>query len=167
MYRVLLFCAVAFAQRPATPTEIEARSITVFADGRGLPVGKGRASEGAPIYKSKCAECHNDKGEGREGQYPALAGGIGSLTSTKPRKTVGSYWPYATTVFDYIRRSMPFDHPRTLSTNEVYAVTAFVLHLNGIVGLDEELNEKTLSKVAMPNRNGFVPDKRPDIRSKR
>ncbi len=171
MYRALLFLSViAFAQpkgRPATPAEIEARSITVFADGRGLPAGKGRASEGAALYKSKCAECHNDKGEGREGQYPPLVGGIGSLTSTKPLKTVGSYWPYATTVFDYIRRSMPFDHPRSLSTKEVYAVTAFVLHLNGIVTLDEELNEKTLPKIAMPNRNGFIPDKRPDIKSKR
>ncbi|MBM3783563.1 MAG: c-type cytochrome [Acidobacteria bacterium] len=170
MFKVLLLCAAAFAQpkgRPASPAEIAPRDITVFADGRGLPPGKGRASEGAAIYKSKCAECHNDRGEGREGQYPPIAGGIGSLTSTKPRKTVGSYWPYATTVFDYIRRAMPFDHPRTLSTNEVYAVTAFVLHLNGITALDEELSEKTLPKVAMPNRDGFVPDKRPDIRSKR
>ncbi|WP_202901637.1 c-type cytochrome [Bryobacter aggregatus] len=146
--------------RPATAEEIARVNLTVYPNGRGLPKGHGTAKTGAPIYKEKCAECHNDRGEGREAQYPALAGGIGSLATAKPVKTVGSYWPYATTVFDYIRRAMPFDHPRSLSTDEVYSVTAFVLQLNGIVTESQELNEKSLPSVVMPNRNGFltVPD---------
>jgi cytochrome c len=141
--------------------------LTVFPDGRGLPVGKGTAVRGEAVYKEKCAVCHNDRGEGREQQWPALVGGIGSLATPKPKKTVGSYWPYATTVWDYINRSMPFDHPRTLATDDVYAVTAFVLYLNGIVEQGKELNEKTLPQVLMPNRNGFVPDRRPDVKAKR
>jgi cytochrome c len=153
--------------RPATPEEIARLDLTVFADGRGLPAGKGTALAGKAIYKEKCAVCHNEKGEGREQQYPALVGGIGSLTTGKPVKTVGSYWPYATTVWDYIRRSMPFEHPRSLGADEVYAVTALVLHWNGIVGEGEEMNEKTLPRVKMPNRDGFVPDRRPDVKAKR
>lgn len=162
-------CATAlWAQgRPATAEEIQRKDLTVFADGRGLPVGKGTAARGQGIYKEKCAVCHNDRGEGREKQYPALVGGIGSLATDKPKKSVGSYWPYATTVWDYINRSMPFDHPRSLSADDAYAVTAFVLHLNGIVTETQELNEKTLPQVQMPNRNGFVPDQRPDIKAKR
>ncbi|MBI2687165.1 MAG: cytochrome c [Acidobacteria bacterium] len=170
----LVAACVAWAQpkppgagRPATAEEIKDRDITVFPDGRGLPAGKGTAGQGEKVYKSKCAVCHNDKGEGRERQYPALVGGIGSLAAQRPVKTVGSYWPYATTVWDYINRSMPFDHPRTLSADEVYAVTAFVLHLNGIVDAARELNERTLPQVLMPNRNGFVPDQRPDVKAKR
>jgi S-disulfanyl-L-cysteine oxidoreductase SoxD len=153
--------------RPAAAEEIRRLDITVFPDGRGLPVGKGTAAQGEAVYKEKCAVCHNDVGEGREKQYPALKGGIGSLATRKPVKTVGSYWPYATTVFDYINRSMPFDHPRSLAPADVYAVTAFVLYLNGLVERERELNEKTLPQVAMPNRNGFVPDRRPDVKSKR
>ena len=153
--------------RPATAEEIRKLDLTVFPDGRGLPVGKGTAVRGAAVYKEKCAVCHNDQGEGREGQWPALAGGIGSLATRKPVKTVGSYWPYATTVFDYVNRSMPFDHPRSLAADDVYAVTAFVLYLNGLVEQGRELNEKTLPRVTMPNRNGFVPDKRPDVKAKR
>ncbi len=153
--------------QPATAADTTQKDLTVFPSGKGLPPGKGTAEQGAAIYKEKCAECHNEKGEGRPGQYPALVGGIGSLTSAKPQKTVGSFWPYATTVWDYIRRAMPFDHPRSLSADEVYAVTAFVLHLNGLVERPQELNEKTLPAVKMPNRDGFVADRRPDIKSKR
>lgn len=176
MFRVLacLLAITAGAQpkplgigRTATETEIRQRDFTVFPDGRGLPAGKGTAAQGAAVYKAKCAECHNERGEGRERQYPALAGGIGSLATPRPVKTVGSYWPHATTVWDYIRRSMPFDHPRSLTVDEVYAVTAFVLHLNGLMVESAELNERTLPHVKMPNRDGFVPDRRPDIKAKR
>jgi len=147
--------------KPVTEEAAHQKDITIFADGRGLPPGKGTAKTGAPIYASKCAECHNDRGEGRENQYPALVGGIGSLASPKPKKSVGSYWPYATTLWDHIRRAMPFNLPRSLSADELYAVTAFVLHLNGIVGETEELNEKSLPRVKMPNRDGFIPETRP------
>ncbi len=147
--------------QPVPAEETRKRDITVFPNGRGLPPGRGTAKAGASIYASKCAECHNDRGEGRENQYPALVGGIGSLASPKPKKSVGSYWPYATTLWDHIHRAMPFDHPRSLNADEVYAVTAFVLHLNGIVGETEELNEKSLPRVKMPNRDGFIPETRP------
>ena len=147
--------------KPVSPDEVRKLDITIFADGRGLPPGKGDAKTGAAIYASKCAECHNDRGEGRENQYPALVGGIGSLATPKPKKSVGSYWPYATTLWDHIHRAMPFDHPRTLYADEVYAVTAFVLHLNGIVTEGQELNEKSLPLVKMPNRDGFIPETRP------
>ena len=153
--------------RPATAEEIRRLDLTVFPDGLGLPVGKGTAARGETVYKEKCAVCHNDKGEGRENQWPALVGGIGSLATRKPVKTVGSYWPYATTVFDYVNRSMPFDHPRSLAADDVYAVTAYVLYLNGLVEQGRELNEKTLPRVKMPNRDGFVPDRRPDVKAKR
>ncbi len=153
--------------KPATPEEVKKQNITVFPDGAGLRPGKGTAAAGRNIFREKCAECHNDNGEGREGQYPALVGGIGSLGTAKPKKTVGSYWPYATTVWDHISRAMPFDHPHTLSPDDVYSVTAFILFLNGIVPETQELNEKNLSKVVMPNRNGFIPDPRPDIKAQR
>jgi cytochrome c len=166
----VLACSVAFVQsgpgRPATDAEIKAKDLTIMPNGAGLPKGHGDAKQGQAIFKDKCEVCHNEKGEGRENQYPALAGGIGSLSGSSPKKTVGSYWPYATTLFDYVRRAMPYDHPRSLSTDEVYAVSAFVLYLNGIVKETEELNEKTLPQVKMPNRDGFVPDSRPDVKSK-
>ncbi len=164
---LLLTGAMAFAQsgpgRPATEAEIKAMDLTILPNGAGLPQGQGDAKQGQAIFKDKCAVCHNDKGEGRENQYPALVGGVGSLGSKSPVKTVGSYWPYATTLFDYIRRAMPYDQPRSLSTNEVYSVAAYVLFLNGIVKETDELNEKTLPQVKMPNRDGFVPDPRPDV----
>ncbi len=162
----LVACSIAFAQRPATEAEIKAKDLTVLPNGAGLPKGHGDARQGKTIYKDKCEVCHNEKGEGRENQYPALAGGVGSLTGKSPVKTVGSYWPYATTLFDYVRRAMPYDHPRSLSADEVYSVSAFVLYLNGIVKETEELNEKTLPQVKMPNRDGFVPDSRPDVKGK-
>lgn len=170
MFRAVLVLAVGACWgqgRPATAEEIQRADITVFADGRGLPVGKGTATAGRAVYKAKCAVCHNDEGEGRERQYPALKGGIGTLATKRPVKTVGSYWPYATTVFDTIRRSMPFDHPRSLTVDETYAVTALVLYFNGIVGEGQELNERNLAQVKMPNRDGFVPDRRPDVKAKR
>lgn len=153
--------------KPASDDKIKAVDITVFPDGRGLPAGSGTAAKGKGIFKEKCAVCHNDQGQGREGQYPALVGGIGSIKTPKPVKTVGSYWPYATTVFDYIRRAMPYDQPGTLQADEIYSLVGFVLNLNGIVGENDEINKDTLPKVKMPNRDGFVLDARPDIKAKR
>jgi mono/diheme cytochrome c family protein len=171
---IFLFAGLAMAQpvryglgRAAAPDEVRAANITILPNGTGLPSGKGTAQAGEAIFKSKCVLCHNGKGAGRKNEYPALAGGIGSLGTAAPRKTVGSYWPYATTVFDHINRAMPFNAPHTLPANDVYAVTAYILYLNGIVQQSQEMNEKTLPKVVMPNRNGFVQDTRPDIRSKR
>lgn len=167
---LFVFAAAAFAQpkplglgRAASAEEIAQANLTIYPDGKGLPAGSGTAEKGRPLFKAKCAACHNDNGEGREAQYPALTGGIGSLASGKPKKTVGSYWPYATTVFDFIRRAMPFDHPRSLSAEEVYSLTALVLHWNGIVSEKQEMNATTLPAVRMPNRNGFVPYQRPSI----
>jgi cytochrome c len=164
MFEILLLAALAQSPsigKPATEAEIRQLNIDVFPNGKGLPPGKGTASSGFALYKTHCAECHNEKGEGREAQYPALVGGVGTLSHKKPVKTVGSFWPYATTVWDTINRAMPYDKPRTLKPDEVYAITAVLLHWNGIIPENFELNEKTLPAVKMPNRDGFVPDSRP------
>lgn len=143
--------------------EIARRDITVFPTGAGLPKGRGSAVAGEPIYRAQCASCHGDRGEGRDPLAPALAGGVGSLASAKPQATVGSYWPYATSVFDYTRRAMPYQTPGSLTSDEVYAVTAYMLFLNGIVERDQVLDETSLPAVKMPNLDGFVRDPRPDI----
>ena len=141
--------------RPAAEEEIRAWNISIPPDGSGLPSGKGAAAEGKEVYKLRCAECHGENGEG--GDAAAVAGGRGTLRSPKPLKTVGSYWPYATTIWDYINRSMPFDRPGMLTNDQVYAVTAYLLFLNNIIDGDEEMNAKSLPKVEMPNRKAFVP----------
>ena len=151
--------------RPATPEEIRELDISVAPDGSGLPKGRGTVVQGQRVYETLCANCHGDRGQGML-QYPALAGGQGTLRSKNPVRTVGSYWPYATTVWDYIHRTMPYSRPGTLTPDETYAVTAFILYLNGIVDEKAELNEATLPRVKMPNRNGFVPDPRPDVHNK-
>jgi hypothetical protein len=158
---------IARAQSPTfglgrTPNseEIKAIDIEVLPDGRGLPPGSGTAEAGKLVYDSRCAVCHG--ASGREGPQDVLAGGRETLATLKPLKTVGSYWPYPTTVWDYLNRAMPFDRPGTLTPDQVYAATAYVLYLNGIVAEREVLNQDTLPKVKMPNRNGFVPDTRPD-----
>jgi S-disulfanyl-L-cysteine oxidoreductase SoxD len=151
--------------RPATPEEIRELDISVAPDGSGLPKGSGTVAQGQRVYETLCANCHGDRGQGML-QYPGLAGGQGTLRSKNPVRTVGSYWPYATTVWDYIHRTMPYSRPGTLTPDETYAVTAFILYLNGIVDEKTELNETTLSRVKMPNRNGFVPDPRPDVHNK-
>ena len=147
--------------RPPTPEEIRALGVTVAPDGTGLPEGSGTAAEGKEVFAARCAKCHGTKGEG--GEAAALVGGQGTLATPKPRRTVGSFWPHATTVWDYVNRAMPFNQPGLLSHPEVYAVVAYVLYLNGIVGENQALNAKTLPKVRMPNRDGFVADPRPDV----
>ncbi|MDR8052518.1 c-type cytochrome [Burkholderia cenocepacia] len=139
---------------------LSAWDIDVAPDGSGLPPGAGTVARGGHVFADKCAMCHGAGGEGGVGD--PLVGGTGSLASAKPKKTVGSYWPYATTLFDYIRRAMPYNAPQSLSADDVYAVTAYVLHLNGIVPGDARLDARTLPRVRMPNRDGFVPDPRPD-----
>jgi len=140
--------------REVEPEEIAAWDITVQPDGSGLPPGSGTAGEGGAVYNAKCAGCHGVKG--MEGPADPLVGGIGSLASKKPLKTVGSYWPYATTLFDYIRRAMPYNAPQSLSNDEVYALSAYLLFLNGILDPEVRMDAKTLPQVKMPNRDGFV-----------
>jgi cytochrome c len=146
--------------RPATSDELKSIDTDVTPDGHGLVPGHGTAAAGKAVYAARCVTCHG--ATGKEGPQDVLVGGTGSLTAPKPLKTVGSYWPYATTVWDYIRRAMPFDHPGTLTVDDVYAATAYVLFLNGIVHQNDLLDETTLPKISMPNRTGFAPDPRPD-----
>src|SRR5581483_9358349 len=124
--------------RAPTAAELKAIDIDVLPDGRGLPMGSGTAEQGRSVYAARCVTCHG--ATGREGPQDVLVGGIGTLASAKPLKTVGSYWPYATTIYDYINRAMPFDHPGTLDSNQVYALTAYLLQLNGIIGEREVMN---------------------------
>lgn len=140
--------------RPASVHDIATRDLTVLPDGTGLPPGKGSAEEGARLYAAQCAACHGDRGEGR-GDFAALVGGRGSLAGDKPILTVGSYWPYATTVFDYIRRAMPYQGSGELTANDIYALTAWILAENKIVKPATVLSEQTLPTVQMPNRKGF------------
>lgn len=146
--------------RPAAPETIAAWDIDARADGQGLPPGHGTARDGAVLFAARCAGCHGAQGEGAAAD--ALVGGRGTLATAKPVRTVGSYWPYATTLFDYIHRAMPFDAPQSLAPDDVYAVSAYVLHLNGILPEDAMLDAASLPKVAMPNRDGFTADPRPD-----
>ena len=140
--------------RPPTAEELKSQDIEVRPDGRGLPPGSGTAERGRDLYARRCAACHG--ASGKEGPFDRLTGGNGSLATPQPLKTVGSFWPYATTLWDYINRSMPYDRPGTLTTDEVYAATAFVLYLNGLVGATDNLTEATLPRVQMPNRDGFI-----------
>jgi len=147
--------------RTPTPAELKAIDIEVTPDGRGLPPGSGTAAAGKDVYTRRCETCHG--ATGKDGPQDVLVGGQGSLATARPLKTVGSYWPYATTLWDYVNRAMPFDHPSTMTPNEVYATTAYLLFMNGIVGEQDVLDQTTLPQVKMPNRNGFVPDPRPDM----
>ncbi|VXC94010.1 Cytochrome biogenesis protein CcdA [Burkholderia sp. 8Y] len=144
---------------PLSTADIAAWNIDVAPDGRGLPAGSGDVATGAHIFAAKCAACHGANGEG--GMGDRLIGGRGTLASDKPVRTVGSYWPYATTLFDYIRRAMPYNAPQSLSADEVYALSAWILNRNGIVPDDARLDAHSLAAIRMPNRDGFVPDPRP------
>ncbi|SMF93876.1 cytochrome c [Methylomagnum ishizawai] len=138
--------------RPASPQDIAAQDITIFPDGGGLPTGLGTVAEGHALYDSHCAGCHGLKGMG--GSAEELAGGA-PPGSPHPDRTIGAYWPYATTVFDYVRRAMPIDAPRSLNDSQVYAVTAYLLYLNGLLGAQATLDARTLAAIKMPNRDGF------------
>lgn len=142
--------------RPATPAEIKAWDIDVRPDGTGLPDGSGTVAHGKEVYADNCAACHGDEGQG--GYKDRLVGGQGTLATSNPVKTVGSYWPYATSLFDYVRRAMPYPAPGSLSDDDTYAVVAYLLSLNGIVPADETLDRSSLPKILMPNRDGFVPE---------
>ena len=159
---VAMFAALpALAEAPQfgqaiAPADIVPWDISIGPDGAGLPPGRGTAVQGAEVYAAKCQACHGEKGAG--GPNDALVGGIGSLAPEKtPVKTVGSYWPYATTLFDYIRRAMPFPESKSLTSDETYAVSAYILNLNGIVGTNDVLDAQSLPKVRMPNHDGFIP----------
>lgn len=147
-----------------TDAQIAAWNIDVAPDGKSLPPGRGTVAQGNAIYDRQCSACHGQDLEG--GMGPALAGGTGSLASEKPLKTVGSYWPYATTVFDYIRRTMPLAAPQTLSNNDVYALTGYVLFRNGIVPSEATMDAAAVMRVRMPNREGFYVDDRPDVKNR-
>jgi hypothetical protein len=139
--------------KPVSAADITASSYNILPDGTGLPAGSGSVITGAVIYQQKCQVCHGEEGSG--GVNDRLAGGLGTLASARPLLTVGSYWPYATTLFDYVRRAMPYTAPGSLSADEVYALTAYLLQINGIVAADALMDAQTLPQVMMPNRGGF------------
>ena len=151
--------------RPPTPEEIRELGSAIAPDGTGLPAGSGTVAAGREVFAAQCARCHGPSGEGDVGAR--LVGGQGTLATSRPLKTVGSFWPYATTLWDYINRAMPFDRPGLLQPAEVYAAVAYVLNLNGIIESDHVMDATSLPKVKMPNRDGFVADPRPDIPKER
>lgn len=156
-----LFCAgLAGAQEGpnlgvvATPEQIASWDVSIAPDGRELPAGSGTPAQGAEIFAVKCASCHGPQGEGLLNDR--LVGGLGSIATDQAVKTVGSFWPYATTIFDYVRRAMPYLQPHSLTDDEVYALTAHLLHLNGIIAPDAVIDAQSLPAVHMPNRDNFV-----------
>ena len=151
--------------KAASGAQIADWNIDVEPNGKNLPPGSGSVSEGKKIFAANCASCHG--ADGRGGIAPRLVGGIGTLNSAHPIKTVGSYWPYATTLFDYIRRAMPFTHPESLTNDQVYSLVAYILHQNKIIAANAAMDKATLAAVKMPNRNGFIwRDPRPDVHAK-
>lgn len=146
--------------RPALPEEIKAWDTDVRPDGTGLPVGKGTAKQGDEIFQAQCASCHGEFGQG-EGRWPVLAGGAGTLKADRPDKTVGSFWPDLSTVFDYIKRAMPYGNARSLSNDDIYALTAYLLTMNDIIKDENfELNERNFASIKMPNATAFYDDDR-------
>jgi S-disulfanyl-L-cysteine oxidoreductase SoxD len=148
--------------KPVSPEQIRPWDIDVRPDGAGLPPGQGSVEQGEKIFAEQCSACHGDKGQTPAQGFDKLVGGKATLATAKPVQTVGSYWPYATTVFDYVRRAMPFPSPQSLSNDDVYSVVAYVLYLNEIVPRTAVMNAQELKKVKMPNVDGFIPDGRPD-----
>lgn len=144
-----------------TAEQVHAWDIDVRPDGAGAPPGSGTAVDGEMVYVEKCASCHGEFGQGA-GRYPQLVGGHGSLTKARPEKTIGSYWPYASTVFDYVKRSMPFGQAQTLTDDETYAVTAYLLYMNDVIGEEFVVDAETIGTIEMPNQAKFVDDPRPD-----
>ncbi|MBB4265320.1 c-type cytochrome [Roseospira visakhapatnamensis] len=148
--------------RPATPEEIAGWDVDVMPDGTGAAMGQGTAAEGEEIYMVQCAYCHGEFGEGLE-RYPVLFGGEDTLASGNPVKTPGSYWPYASTLYDYIYRAMPFGQAQLMTPDQVYALTAYLLYINFVID-DEDfvLSNENIGDIEMPNREGFIADSRPD-----
>ena len=141
--------------RVATPEEIASWDISIAQDGAGLPPGGGTSEQGEAVYAAKCLACHGENGAGKPND--ALAGGRGTLVGDQaPIKTVGSFWPYATTIFDYVRRAMPLNDSKSLTNDETYAIVAYLLQINGIIGRGEQIDASTLPAIRMPNRDGFV-----------
>jgi S-disulfanyl-L-cysteine oxidoreductase SoxD len=141
--------------KPISQEDLAPWDISVGPDGAGLPPGSGTAKQGEAVFAAKCQACHGEKGAGRPNDR--LVGGQGSLPGDQPAtKTVGSYWPYATTLFDYIRRAMPFNESKSLTNDELYSVVAYLLNLNGVIPESETMNAQSLPKVTMPNRDGFI-----------
>ena len=146
--------------RAATAAELAGWTIAIRPDGQGLPTGRGTAKQGEAIYTAQCAACHGEFGEGN-GRWPYLAGGNGTLKSANPEKSIGSYWPYAATVMDYIRRAMPFGNAQSLSNDELYAITAYVFYLNDVItDPGFELNQTTFKTIRLPNEGNFYDDDR-------
>lgn len=145
--------------RVALPQEVKAWDHDIRPDGAGLPAGKGSVKEGETIFLEQCAACHGEFGEGAA-RWPVLAGGHGSLKSEGPEKTIGSFWPYAATVYDYIYRAMPFGNAQSLTPDQTYALTAYLLHLNDIVKDDFVLTRENFASVKLPNANTFFDDDR-------
>ena len=153
--------------KPVSEADLAAWNIDIrTTDGLGLPPGRGSVAEGAKVYAAKCAACHGADAKGGP-VYGTMVGGIGSMTQSPRVLTPGSMYPYAPILFDYIRRSMPMDRPQSLTANEVYALSAHLLHLNGLVPADAVMDAQSLPKVQMPNRNAFLIDDRPDVRAVR
>jgi mono/diheme cytochrome c family protein len=149
--------------RTPTPEEVAAWDLTIPPDGEGLPEGRGTAALGKAIYMERCASCHGE--DAMDKKYFRLVGGQGTLTTDKPVLTVGSFWQYATTLWSYMRRAKPIDEPGSFSTDQVYAVTAYLLYINDIIGENDVLDNTTLLQIRMPNRDGYGPDPRPDVKS--
>ena len=156
------------AERPfnlgtlATAEQIAGWDIDVRPDGKGAPMGRGTAADGEEVYAERCGSCHGDFGEGID-RWPILAGGLGSLVTDDPVKTVGSYWPYASTVYDYVYRAMPFGEAQSLTHDETYQVVAYILYMSDVIDDEFVLSNETIGSVKMPNQNGFMlPDPRPD-----
>lgn len=149
--------------RPALPEEVAAWDIDVRPDGVGLPEGSGTATAGEELFLERCAACHGEFGEGA-GRWPVLVGGQGTLTADRPEKTIGSYWPYASTVYDYIRRAMPFGDAQSLTPDEIYSISLYLLYANDIIeDPDQVYDRKSFAAIEMPNKDGFFgPDPRPD-----
>jgi hypothetical protein len=153
--------------RPISETDLAAWNLDIRArDGLGLPPGRGTVAEGKAVYDAKCVACHGPEAKGGA-LYGTMVGGIGSFKTGTRVVTPGSMYPYAPILFDYVRRAMPMDRPQTLTADEVYAVSAYLLHLNGLVPADAVMDERSLPKVQMPNRDGFILDDRPDTHAVR
>jgi mono/diheme cytochrome c family protein len=165
-FALALTSSVAFAQtpklgKPISPADFAAWDINILPDGTGLPPGSGTPADGARVYAAKCSVCHGQEGKG--GANARLVGGD-PIRNMESEKTIANFWPFATTLFDYIRRAMPWRQPRSLSNEEVYSLTAYILSLNKLIGENDTMNAQTLPKVRMPNRDGFIvrfPDKTP------